>query len=266
MSRVLRHAFFLRVPIPGLGDLPLNLVACATAAALGIIHPGFWLLGLGCETLYLLTLTTNPRFRRLVEALDRDRDRDGVVAGLLAGLPADLRVVHQRLADIAAKAAALQSDSVAGRDTLDDLVVIALRLLTAQHHLRTVIGETDEAALRSRLESGRRELDANPAVRQSQLANLELIERRLTILQRNQEFLRRIAADLQRIESQLTLALEEASGGAGSQIDLTIGLDLAGRLLDAGVYGESAAAVASLAPPAPAGTVALPAPAGTVAQ
>jgi hypothetical protein len=263
MSRVLHHAFFLRVPIPGLGDLPLNLVGCATALGLGCIHPGFWLLGLGLETLYLLTLTTNARFRRVVEALDRERDRGAVADTLLAGLPADLRAVHQRLATIAGKAAAIQSDTVAGRDTLDDLVVIALRLLTAKHHLRTVVAETDETALKAKAAALRQEQDANPAVRQSQLANLDLITRRLTTLQRNQEFLRRIDADLDRIESQLTLALEEASGGAGSQIDLTIGLDLAGRLLDAGVYGESAAAVASLAP---AGAVAPPAQPATVPQ
>ena len=69
--------------------------------------------------------------------------------------------------------------------------------------------------------------------------------------------LRRIDADLERSEAQLTLALAEASSSGGRAPDLTIGLDLAGRLLDAGVYGDAADAVASLslAPAAPRATV-----------
>ena len=247
MPSVLRHAFFLSSRVPLLGDIPWNVVAVATALGLGFIHPGFWLIGLGLETAYLVTLTTNKRFQKLVAAESLGASRDQAIASLRTSLPSDLQAVHDRLQHVASKALAARKDFVTGNDAVTDLPVIALRLLTAKHQLRTVIAETDERALRTRIEQLTTASENDPAVRSSQEATRDLIGRRLATLQRNQDFLRRIDADLERIEAQLNLALEEASGGAGRDLDLTIGLDLAGRLLDEGVYGDAGAAVASLA-------------------
>ena len=259
MLRHLRAAFLLATPVPGLGSIPWNVVAVATAVALGFVHPGFWLLGLGLETAYLLTLATNPRFQRLNDALGREAERQAVVARLHADLPVDLRRVYDRLADVVAKVADLNASHrddarfpLADGNTLADLLVIALRLLTAKRQLTLVVAEANEAALRSKISGLQASRETDEVVRQSQQATLDLTQRRLATLQRNQDFLRRIDADLERIESQLTLALEEASSSGGRAPDLTIGLDLAGRLLDAGIYGDAADAVASLAPRSPA--------------
>ncbi len=253
MLRHLRAAFFLATPVPGLGSIPWNVVAMATALAMGFVHPGFWLLGLGLETAYLLTLATNPRFQRLTDALGREDERQAVVARLLGELPRDLRVSYDRLAGIVAKVSDVQAThrenpgyALADDTTLADLLVIALRLLTAKRQLASVVVEANEAALRAKIAGLQASRDTDEAVRQSQLATLDLTQRRLATLQRNHDFLRRIDADLERIESQLTLALEEASSSSGHAPDLTVGLDLAGRLLDAGIYGDSAAAVESL--------------------
>ncbi len=255
MWRYLRDAFVIRWPLGPLGDIPVNAVAVATAIGLGFVHPGFWFLGLACEAMYLLTLALHPGFQRLSDARTRERERGTVMAGLLADLPPELRATHDRLSATVAKIAAVRASQraderlgLADGETFEDLLVIALRLLTAKNHLQRVIGETDEAALRSRISQLATDDEADAAVRQSRQATLELTRKRLATVQTNHDFLRRIEADLERSEAQLTLALAEASSSGGRAPDLTIGLDLAGRLLDAGVYGESAEAVASLAP------------------
>lgn len=255
MWRYLREAFFLRWPLGPLGDIPVNTVAVATAVAIGFFHPGFWFLGLGLEAAYLLTLALNPRFQRVADARARERGRDDVLARLLADLPPELHAVHDRLSATVAKIAAVRASQradermdLADGETFDDLLVIALRLLTAKSQLQRVMAETDEAALRARITELAADTETDAAVRQSRQATLELTRKRLSTLQTNRDFLRRIDADLERSEAQLTLALAEASSSGGRAPDLSIGLDLASRLLDAGVYGESAEAVASLAP------------------
>ena len=62
-------AFNLKVPLPGLGQLPLNKLLLAVFAVLGLANPGFWFLGAALETGYLLALAGNERFQRLVQGL-----------------------------------------------------------------------------------------------------------------------------------------------------------------------------------------------------
>jgi hypothetical protein len=49
--------------------LPPNWVAVAVIALLGLVHPGFWILGLGLELAYLLGLQTTENFNRPYLAL-----------------------------------------------------------------------------------------------------------------------------------------------------------------------------------------------------
>src|ERR1700758_4180635 len=56
--RYLSEAFWAKVEVPYLGTIPFNIVALAA----------FWLLGAGLEAAYLFVLSTNPRFRNVVDA------------------------------------------------------------------------------------------------------------------------------------------------------------------------------------------------------
>src|SRR5260370_35814809 len=68
MLDYLKAAFWIAVPIPGLGRLPVNVLLVAGCAILGFANPGFWLLGAGAEAALLAVLATNPRFQRAVDA------------------------------------------------------------------------------------------------------------------------------------------------------------------------------------------------------
>lgn len=73
MFRYLSAAFFVRPHIPGLGRMPVNVLAVASLGILGFGNPGFWLLGLGLEAAFLTALATHPRFQRLVRAESESR-------------------------------------------------------------------------------------------------------------------------------------------------------------------------------------------------
>src|SRR5215831_10012192 len=68
MWSYLKSAFLAGPDVPGLGRVPVNLLALALVAAFGILNPAFWLLGLAGEAVYLFGLAANPRFRKYVDA------------------------------------------------------------------------------------------------------------------------------------------------------------------------------------------------------
>jgi len=43
-----------------------NWIGLGAFGLLGLMNPGFWVLGAGLELGYLLTLSTNPRFQRAI--------------------------------------------------------------------------------------------------------------------------------------------------------------------------------------------------------
>ena len=49
--------------------IPPNWVGLGVLAFLGTLNPGFWIMGAGLELGYLLLLSTNPRFQRVVAGL-----------------------------------------------------------------------------------------------------------------------------------------------------------------------------------------------------
>ena len=54
--------------MPGLGRLPVNALTMAGFSIFGIAHPGFWLIGLGIEALWLMSAVGSDRFRALIDA------------------------------------------------------------------------------------------------------------------------------------------------------------------------------------------------------
>src|SRR5262245_13158241 len=77
-----------------------NWVGLAGFGLLGLVNPGFWVLGAGLELGYLAVLSTNNRFRRLVSAnatSGTDEAWEQKVAKLLAGLDERSRRRYQSL-------------------------------------------------------------------------------------------------------------------------------------------------------------------------
>ena len=65
-TEYLKEAFHRRLPVKGLGHIPVNYLGLAAFAVLGIANPGFWLLGGALELGYLTWMSSNPRFQKLI--------------------------------------------------------------------------------------------------------------------------------------------------------------------------------------------------------
>jgi hypothetical protein len=258
MWRYLTAAFWARPELPGLGRMPLNLLGVIGVGVLGLVNPGFWLLGLGIEVAYLFTLATNRRFQKTVDAADRVTNGDDPEQkrrALIAQMPADAR---QRLATFETKAERIlqvQRESQfpeftldGTRDALQRLTWIYLKLLIVRQRLLEQARLDTPGELEARVGELERELAGNAlseAMRTSKQATLDITRRRLDTLARRTQSLAEIDSDLMRTEAQLDLAVENA---AIQDRPATIGsdLDLASGLLDSGAYGSDAATVMDL--------------------
>jgi hypothetical protein len=254
MWRYVREAFFVRVPVPSLGDLPVNVMAVAGFGILGLANPGFWLLGVACEAAVLSGLAFNRRFQRLVDGralLAPDRDVSHARQSLIDALPAASK---QRLDALSTKCTkvltlyqAARADSVVlegNREALRNLEWVYLKLLVAESHLRSHVGE-DEQRLRQRIGQLEADLQKEPesqSLRESKSSTLEILKKRLALWRRREQSVDEISSDLVRIEAQVDLLVENATlEGRPQATDVEI--ELATELAGGTLFGDAEAAV-----------------------
>jgi hypothetical protein len=266
MLRALKAAFLLRWPISGLGDVPINLVAIASLGVLGFGNPGFWLAGIGLETLYLATLTTNRRFLRWVDAQDKTLETDTVEEkrrALIQQLTPPDRQMLDRLTERCDRIESLwrQGDDFlleSNQQALRELQWYYLKLLIARAHLSGPETQSDADTVRNDVVTLERELtqpQLTTVARESKAATMAILRKRLENFGRRQQTLEEIASDLERIEAQVALVLENTTLEGKPQA-LSTHLDLASQTLDAGIFGSSAEVIADVdaaySQPAPA--------------
>jgi hypothetical protein len=259
MLEYLKKAFWAGPSVPGLGRLPVNALAAAGFAILGFGEPAFWLLGAGLEAAYLATVASHPRFQRLVDAQLRSRSSGDAEEGrqeLIRNLEPEARQrlalveeKRRRILQLARESPGQDFELESQRDALDRMVWIYLKLLVARHALEASQRHAAEAGLKEKIAELERELgesDAAPALRESRAATLKILRQRAGNLERFEQTLQQIDSDLARIEAQVDLALESA-GLRGSGAAVTANLELAGQILDDGLYfGDSEKTVLAL--------------------
>jgi len=256
MFRAIKAAFLLRWPIKGLGDVPINVLALACLGVLGFGNPGFWLAGVGLETLYLATLSSNRRFVNWVDAQEKVIEDSTVSQKLHALLdqlaPENRRSMDQlnqrcgRIETLWRSSDELQLGS--NEQALRDLQWVYLKLLIARQHLLNAESEADAAKVENDMHSLERELSdpkLTPATRESKMATLGILKKRHENISRRKQSLDEVASDLARIEAQVDLVLENATLD-GKPSSVAVNLDLASMALDSGMFGSSAADVADV--------------------
>ena len=67
----LKAGFWQRVPVPLLGQVPLNAVAFAGFGMAGFDHPAFWAAGAAWQTLWLAGSAGRVGYRRKIDARAR---------------------------------------------------------------------------------------------------------------------------------------------------------------------------------------------------
>jgi hypothetical protein len=208
--------------------IPPNWIGLGLFGFLGVLNPGFWIIGLGCELAYLGWLGTNPRFQNLVtgsQALDERRRWQARVYELILKLaPEDqqrYRALENRCQSILeqqSQTAGLSPGVAEQGEGLGRLAWIYLRLLLTRDSIRKIIRESsgtpdDTAQMKSRIDKLQQQLQ-QPSItedlRKSLASQIEILQQRQEKKKEAVEKLAFLDAELTRIQEQVELLREQA--------------------------------------------------------
>jgi hypothetical protein len=209
--------------------IPPNFVGLAAVGLLGLLNPGFWIIGAGLEAGYLLACISSKRFRDLVDAQMRLRggkDAEGRVQAVLARLGSDER---QRFAALDARCRKIlaeirSSSSAAASAQADSLAAFRwayLQLLVMRRSLRKMFEDAGEAengmvSILDRVEDLSRRLRTEhlpDELRESLESQRDVLQKRLARHTEGHDRLDHIESELSRIENHVELVREEVMVG-----------------------------------------------------
>lgn len=204
-----------------------NWVGIAAFGLLGVVNPGFWLIGAGAEFAYLFGLATNPRFQRAINArqnsgtdLEWKQKQDALIARLAdtdqaryVAFAARCRTILDLFQQHDPSGASAETQS----ENLGRLTWVYLRLLLARRAMARVlkepsIGETSE--LESRLAQLRKQLgdpELSDELRRSLSSQAAILEQRVAQRREGREKLDFLEAEITRIQEQVELLREQAA-------------------------------------------------------
>ena len=220
-----KAAFNVRYPVPKIGRLPVNWLALAVIAILGVPFPALLFIGTAAEIAFLYLLSSNPRFQRLVTE-ERKASAQATAAEKQAALAGALsRPSRERLAGLETHLTQIQSVSQTMRPValgpldeaqlsgLTELHSIFLRLLVSEQTLEGYLESGAKAEVEKELTALKAELERDglpEQVRKSKQATLDILQRRQANLDKAQEQRQFVEAELNRIEAQVSLILDDA--------------------------------------------------------
>lgn len=228
--------------------VPPNWFGLAAFGLLGaLVDPGFWLIGMGLEGLYLWTLARHPRFQAVVDARGGSQATtwDSRYAALLAHLDDDARELQHQVETQAAEIADLLKRTGASDAQIGDVRQMAwlhLRLLAARaSFLQVLRSATSE---RERLQESEQGIttrlgrpDIADDLRRSLEQQLDVIRSRRAAHADAGGRREIVEAELERLRQQVSLVREQAllateeSGVASSLDALSASLNEANRWL-----------------------------------
>jgi len=254
----LKSAFFARVPVPGLGEVPVNILGVTAFAILGFGEPAFWFLGAGLETLFLYLLATNERFQKVVDSghlhvseASAEMKRQELIRGLPPELQRRFMAITARCAKAGDAVRGQETDDFtleANQDALKRLEWVYLKLLVARNNLLSATSSETEDTLRRNIAVIEGELQSggdSEALRRSKVATVAILKERLANIGRRSDSIEEIDSDLLRIEAQVELMLENATI-KGKPQTIATDIELATNLASTTLFGDSGSAVADL--------------------
>lgn len=214
--------------------VPPNWIMLGAFALLGLMNPGFWLVGLGLEIGYLYALASSARFRATLTDAPVDNEVEWAAkrARLLGQIEAKDRATHEAFVARCREIVALQAGGDGGAATeqaegLARLAWVQLRLLAARAAIRRVVREAETGeALGRRVGELERQRDAatTDELKRSLDGQLGIIRDRIDRQREAGEKLAYLDAELERLRQQVELIREQAllandAGGVARTID-----------------------------------------------
>lgn len=205
--------------------VPPNWVAVGVFALLGVLNPGFWILGAGLEMGYLYALATNPRFQRTVAGAFLLQDQrqwqskmESMIGTLSTGDRFRYRDMERRCRMILDQQKTGNSPSAlaAQGEGLGRLLWVFLRLLLMRQAVNRVLNEATDPA-RESIEDRMAELQEqlkDPALdadlRKSVTGQLDILQQRIEKRKEARTKLAFLDSELTRIEQQAELIREQS--------------------------------------------------------
>jgi len=208
--------------------IPPNWIGLGAFGLLGLLNPGFWLIGAGLEMGYLYTLATNRRFQNFVNGSQMLQDRKQLQTQVYSQVrslsPDDQRryaLLEQRCQAIIEQqrgtgGAALDLQSQT--EGLGRLLWIYLRLLLTRQGIVQLLRESarrssDEAPIDQRiamLNDQLKKQSLSDDLRKSLTGQLEILQQRQQSQKDARQKLDFLEAELTRIQEQVELIREQA--------------------------------------------------------
>jgi len=255
--RYLKSAFLVSVDVPSLGRVPVNVLGALAFGILGFAQPAFWLVGLALEAAVVPALAFNPRFQKIVEARsleisqgDADQKRAALVKLLEASAQQRLWALAKKCSQVLDVYRTQQAEDYivdSNDQALKNLEWVYLKLLVARHHLLTPTSETEQS-LEKKIEELDHELqggEESETLRQSKIATLSILKKRLATMRKKQQTLEEIESDLTRVDNQVDLILENATV-QGKPKTISADIELSSDLLGGSVFGDDESAIQEL--------------------
>ncbi len=208
--------------------IPPNWVGLGVCAFLGLLNPGFWVIGLGLELAYLSVLATNPRFQRLVAASRQWETRrqwqakvDEIVKQLSVegqqryrALEVRCRAILEQQSHLGVVSTGLEAQG----EGLGRLLWVYLRLLLTRQAIDRIVRESaaprdDADRIEERianLQSRLKEEGLGEELRKSLSGQIEILQQRLEKRREAKEKIAFLDAELTRIQEQVELVREQA--------------------------------------------------------
>ncbi len=207
--------------------IPPNWIGLGVFGMLGILNPGFWLVGLGLELGYLWVLGNNERFQRFVGASQQVSTRkqwqskvDLLVQQLNSEDQQRYRKLEGRCRSLLDQQLQLQTAPTqalqAQNEGLGRLLWLYLRLLSTRQAINRMLlgqGSLDAAQdLEERITQlkGKLSEQLTEDLRKSYSGQVEILEQRLVRRREAKEKLDFLDAELTRIQEQIELVREQA--------------------------------------------------------
>jgi hypothetical protein len=225
-----KEALNVRPELKALGKLPVNWMALAGVGTLGLLNPGFWLVGAGLELAFVVLMAQNPRFRNYVRGRRIQAAKQASAAqwrerqqALLAQLsPESQKRFEAFVKRIDDSKGARADDDMTGLigDVADDglhrLRWIYLRLLASAEGLEKQVDPSTGKSLQAELDATSKKLEAlgpKPDIRiqHSLEQTVDILKQRLKNLEDAKNTLVYIESELRRVEHQAELIIEEAA-------------------------------------------------------
>jgi hypothetical protein len=208
--------------------VPPNWVGLAAFGMLGLLNPGFWLVGLGLEAAYLGMLATNERFQRIVAAAQLWQVRrqwqkqvEDLVQQLGAEAQRRYRTLEMRCGSILEqqqRTAVIPSGLEAQGEGLGRLLWLYLRLLLTRQAIDRIVRESAGSIEEgSQLDERIRKLEVQLAdgsvteeLRRSLAGQIDILKQRVQKRGEARDKLAFLDAELTRLQEQVELIREQA--------------------------------------------------------